>query len=104
MFYAAQMSPKVAIIVEHPRKPDWLPHAAGSWLVPELQHAASLPASLSVHIDQCMFGAPSKKPTTLLCFQCTRIQWLTSMQHTLATGGTNMQLFRVVWTVPEFLA
>ena len=76
MFEAAQLNPTAAVIMEHPREPSWLPHAASSWSVPEVQHVTFSPASVSVNTDRCMFGAPSKKPTTLLCFQCAHFQQL----------------------------
>ena len=81
MCFAAQLNPRVAVIMEHPRRPSWLPQAASSWLVAELQYFESLGAAQAVHIDQCMFGAVSKKPTTLLCFQVSQLQALLSMPH-----------------------
>ena len=76
MFYAALCNPTVAVVMEHPRLPHWIPNAPSSWLLPELQCIASGPNARSVQVDQCMVGAPSMKPTTLLCLQVNRIALL----------------------------
>ena len=76
MFFAALCSPITAVIMEHPRQPHWLPQAPSSWLVPELRCLAGLPSFKAVDIEQCMLGAPSKKPTALLCLQVSRLQLL----------------------------
>lgn len=76
MFFAALCSPITAVIMEHPRRPHWMPQAPSSWLVPELQYLAGLTSCKAVDIDQCMLGAPSKKPTALLCLQVSRLQLL----------------------------
>lgn len=81
MFLAAHLNPTVAIIMEHPKRPSRLPPSASSWIVPELEYIGNLPAAQAVHIDQCMFGAVSKKPTTLLCLQVSRLHHLLSMPH-----------------------
>ena len=53
-----------------------MPQAPSSWMVPELQYLAGLTSCKAVDVDQCMLGAPSKKPTTLLCLQVKRLQLL----------------------------
>ena len=75
MFFAALCSPTTAVIMEHPRRPEWMPLAPSSWLLPELKYLAALPNCEAHDVDQCMHGAPSKKPTTLLCLQvkCTHL-------------------------------
>ena len=53
-------------LIEHPALAAWAPIAAPSiWKLPEIQWLLRHGARL-VQIDQCRFGAPSKKPTTLL--------------------------------------
>ena len=74
MFYAALCNPDCAVIMEHPRCPTWVPEAPSSWLLPELAYIASLSAARVLDVDQCMFGAPSKKPTTLLCLNALHLE------------------------------
>ena len=81
MFYAALTSPATAVIMEHPMRPSWMPTAPSSWLVPELRYLARQPNCVSVDIDQCMFGAASKKPTTLLCLQVQHLHLLRDLPH-----------------------
>ena len=76
MFFAAMCNSKCAVVMEHPRKPTSLPTAPSSWMIPELRFLASLPNCNAVDVDQCMTGAPSKKPTTLLCLQVNNLQQL----------------------------
>lgn len=54
------------VVMEHPKR-SWIPNAPASWLLPELTWIRDLLNSVSVDLDQCMFDAPSQKPTTLLC-------------------------------------
>ena len=61
------------VIMEHPKR-SWIPNAPSSWLLPELTWVRDLPNALSIDIDQCMFEAPSQKPTTLLCLNCLHIR------------------------------
>jgi len=81
MFFAAITAPTTAVIMEHPKRPSWVPMAPSSWLVPELQYIAKQANCFSVDIDQCMFGAPSMKPTTLLCLQVQHLQLLRDIPH-----------------------
>jgi len=74
MFFVAITAPTTAVIMEHPKRPSWVPMAPSSWLVPELQYIAKQANCFSIDIDQCMFGAPSMKPTTLLCLQVQHLQ------------------------------
>ena len=76
MFFAAMCNSKCAVVMEHPRRPSWLPKAPSSWMIPELRFLASLSNCKAVDVDQCMMGAPSKKPTTLLCLQVNNLQQL----------------------------
>ena len=76
MLFAALFSPTTAVIMEHPRRPEWMPLAPSSWLLPELRYLAALPNCEAHDVDQCMLGAPSKKPTTLLCLQVKCINLL----------------------------
>ena len=81
MFFAALTAPGTAVIMEHPKRPSWVPLAPSSWLVPELKYIARQANCLTPDIDQCMFGAPSKKPTTLLCLQVQHLDLLRNMPH-----------------------
>ena len=103
MFFAALCSPATGVIMEHPRKPSWMPQAPSSWLLPELEYFADLPNCEAHHVDQCMLGAPNKKPTTLLCLQVKCIHILKQtpttcdQQHQHATtlrGVDDNELFR----------
>ena len=76
MVFAALCSPSTAVIMEHPRRPDWMPLAPSSRLLPGLRYLAGLPNCEAHDVDQCMLGAPSKKPTTLLCLQMKGINLL----------------------------
>ena len=57
----------VSGLMEHPAPAHWVAAAPSSWRLPEVQRLGAMPHSRMVRIDQCCFGALSKKPTTLLC-------------------------------------
>ena len=81
MFYAALCNPDCVVIMEHPRCPTWVPGAPSSWLLPELQYIASLPNAKLLEVDQCMFGAVSKKPTSLLCLNVKNFEQFETAAH-----------------------
>ncbi len=56
----------MTMVQEHPAQPDWLPGAASCWLLARVRSLLTLPAVTLHTIDQCMYGAPARKPTSLL--------------------------------------
>ena len=52
-------------VMEHPAPP-FRPDAPSAWALPELAYLATMRGVRSVLLDQCVFGAPSVKPTQLL--------------------------------------
>ena len=94
MFFAATCSPTCAVAMEHPKRPDWVPLAPSSWLLPELRYIASLPCAQAVDVDQCMFGAPSRKPTTLLLLQVKHAQELLQLPRICDGQHTHQQVLR----------
>ena len=59
--------------MEHPAEPTWRPEAPSSWQLPELRALAAHPEAKLCYVDQCMFGAPSQKPTGLMAVQCPQL-------------------------------
>lgn len=53
-----------AFVIENPER--WNPQAPTMWELEELRKVARLPGVSALHFDQCMVGARSRKPTTLL--------------------------------------
>ena len=60
--------------MEHPAEPSWAPWAPSSWQLPELQHLVARLGAREHYIDQCMAGAPHKKPTQLLAVGLSTLQ------------------------------
>eukprot|EP00959_Pyramimonas_sp_CCMP1952_P365209 7648121-Pyramimonas_sp.AAC.1 len=56
----------VTAIMEHPSRLQSRLYAPYSWLLPQLSIFEGKPNVRFFHIHQCMFGAASIKPTTLL--------------------------------------
>eukprot|EP00972_Heterocapsa_arctica_P064163 9468573-Heterocapsa_arctica.AAC.1 len=52
--------------MEHPAEPSWAPSAPSSWQLPEVILLIDELGGHKQYIDQCMCGAPHKKPTELL--------------------------------------
>lgn len=74
LFYTAATSTYTAVVMEHPAFPSWLPQAPSSWLLPHLKWIREHPNGDSLDIDQCMFRAASRKPTTLLAINCSALR------------------------------
>ena len=47
----------------------WSPQSPSIWALEEMQKVAALPGVRTLHFDQCMVGAPARKPTTLLYYR-----------------------------------
>ncbi len=56
---------QVPVLMEHPAEPHDLPEAASSWRLAHLRHLRALPYCRATELDQCMWGALSRKPTCL---------------------------------------
>ena len=67
LFLYAAITYHIPDIMEHPKTVNEERMAASSWLLPELLHITTLPDVTLVHMDQCMLGQISAKPTTLFC-------------------------------------
>ena len=53
-------------MIEHPDKATWKPSHPSSWLIPQTANFVGTGLAKTARIDQCMCGAPSKKPARLL--------------------------------------
>ena len=65
-------------IMEHPAIATWQPDAPSSWFLAELRWLRSHVRGDSLDIDQCMYDAPSRKPTTLLSINCSALRDVTA--------------------------
>eukprot|EP00959_Pyramimonas_sp_CCMP1952_P237381 4961099-Pyramimonas_sp.AAC.1 len=60
--------------MEHPAPAPWRPQSISSWETPEISWALELPGVDYVQVDQCAYGARSRKPTGLLAVNAPELR------------------------------